>query len=559
MIHHRHRHHPHQKEAGSGAVAAQLSTKIMKPRRNRRIPVVRPHPVLTPLAYCLAGASFAAVGNFFLLFMSGGGRWGERVPFGMNPFLKSTKLVASEAEGSAAIGTQAGDDTETEETARLRLLRYSDLAPPDLPPPILDDPPDLYPVTTAFSETTVIRSSPWFVPQTICAAPTCCATSVAVSLRQDDARLINAMDGDDLSEVRVRPFRERLLPTERYVMRGERKAAVNFTHLASDLTEDVAPCLRPGALIHVDAFPALLEEFFSKYRPLISVPYVLLTGGTDNPSPPEQYLEVLDADDLLLRWYGTNAQIDAIGHPRFRARPLGLSRDYMLQQRELTALEQSRGGMNPFGRSGKARWTQEGGLCPGLWGEDVNDTTNALFVNFALSKAKGTLHRGGPWRMVCDGRSGAVAPVERSVSCRAGFAPIRDVYRAASLYPFGLSPPGRGTDCFRTYEFLMLGVIPVVWDHPMYNDLLKGLPHVRLEGLNYTQSDLLGLLRDYVRSDEFLGDDFDEGWERMHLRYWRREALRDGGRDRGEDVVLRDEDGREYYRSWVYTSMKKRG
>ena len=41
---------------------------------------------------------------------------------------------------------------------------------------------------------------------------------------------------------------------------------------------------------------------------------------------------------------------------------------------------------------------------------------------------------------------------------------------------FVLSPPGQGWDCYRTYEAIAMGAIPIVKRYPPCSDVLDGLP-----------------------------------------------------------------------------------
>jgi hypothetical protein len=57
-------------------------------------------------------------------------------------------------------------------------------------------------------------------------------------------------------------------------------------------------------------------------------------------------------------------------------------------------------------------------------------------------------------------------------------------------------------------------------------------------------------MKDYIRSEAFQNTTFAAGWERLFLKYWRRQLLKDTGREKD---ILRDEQGREYYQAWKYT------
>lgn len=129
--------------------------------------------------------------------------------------------------------------------------------------------------------------------------------------------------------------------------------------------------------------------------------------------------------------------------------------------------------------------------------------------------------------------------------------PMHESYATASRYLFGLSPPGVGVDCYRTWELYLLGIIPVVLERPENADLHRGLPVIQLKNWNYTQDELVETMREYVSSEEFRTADFDTGWKRLFLRYWRRRVLADTGRS-----ILTDELGREYYQAWKYYSLR---
>jgi hypothetical protein len=130
--------------------------------------------------------------------------------------------------------TQDGIDTVMDHSPTddkpLRHVRFSHLILPKVRP---DDPI----MTTAYTDATVIQKAPWFSRDTIC-KDTCCAQPVAVSMTQDETRIINAVDGQDLADGLL--FGHSLLPHHQFV--------------ASELTQEMIPCLQPGVIIHADSY-----------------------------------------------------------------------------------------------------------------------------------------------------------------------------------------------------------------------------------------------------------------------------------------------------------------
>jgi len=302
--------------------------------------------------------------------------------------------------------------------------------------------------------------------------------------------------------------------------------------------------LRPGVIIHADSYRGPITRFFREHRPNITVPYVFLTTKTDGDSPITFFQNKLDTDPLLLAWYGINPNYSTgANHSKFRMMPLGLTGAKFRQQPDMDLLMQARNYTNPFGGD-KSRWTNET-----LW-RTVKDTTPLLFVKFGIHEF--AMDRERPWKMACDNRT--MEPID-NISCNKElWVNTRQTYAAASEYLFGLSPPGNGVDCFRTYELLLNGVIPIIKERPEYKELFKDLPIIQLPHWNYTQRELVRLMRNYVYSPAFLNNTFDAGWERLFLKYWRQSVLKDAGR---LHEIVNDDQGNQYYTAWKYTTYKE--
>lgn len=222
------------------------------------------------------------------------------------------------------------------------------------------------PMKTSFQKATVIQQAPWFPAEKIC-RQTCCAEAVAISLDADDHHLLTSADGLDLADIGVYGHK--------------RKEFLQWA--ISDLNFDIIPCLQKGAIIYADHEGGGAKRFFDIYRPKLTQPYLLVTGGTDGIEPlkpKNQGKEILQNDDLLIKWYGINGCFDCGANlPKFKMMHLGLSAQYP-HQKFLTGRLESRGFDNPFANSKKSRWINSMELST------AKDATRLLFVKFNINE-----------------------------------------------------------------------------------------------------------------------------------------------------------------------------
>lgn len=87
-----------------------------------------------------------------------------------------------------------------------------------------------------------------------------------------------------------------------------------------------------------------------------------------------------------------------------------------------------------------------------------------------------------------------------------------------ATHKFVLSPPGSGIDCYRHYEALLCGAIPIVEYTPLAVELLAGLPAIFVRNWHRVTPDYLLQQYNVLRSLTF---DF----RRLTTAYWRNELL----------------------------------
>ncbi|CAB9525891.1 unknown protein [Seminavis robusta] len=340
---------------------------------------------------------------------------------------------------------------------------------------------------SAFHRATLVERAPWLPLQR-----TCCVETVAISLDQDDHQLINTRDGIELSDL--------VLPHG--IIQADKMQPDHLYYFARTLDKAMLPCIVPGTIIGIENHNDLTVGFFHEYRPNIKVPYIISTTGSDGDAPNvyEEYIK----DPLLIKWYGTNPIYRT--HTDFRENvhkfePLNLGLSFQHpHERNLLPYMKSEPFKNKL--------------------DSIDDLWKVLCPTFATDK----------------------------ISCNQETEKIKthDIYKEMSQFRFGVSPPGMGFDCYRTYEMFLLGVIPVVEDQDILSHrLFEGMPVVFVHNLASVTSrqEILDAIESYINAT------FEEGWGAFPQTQ-AQQMLKDGQQVR---EIVEDEQGRKYYQAYRYS------
>lgn len=373
--------------------------------------------------------------------------------------------------------------------------------------------------------------------QTICQA-TCCAKQVLYSMGHEERQLLNTMDGLDLADVMLRhkPFPP---------------GAKHLEFAGALFHPDLLPCVQPGTIFHLNNKFYILDYFWKHVRPKLKVPFVLITSDSDRDSPlkyqRQDFGHYLN-DTLLLKWYGTNPTLlrDQVQTNKFEPMMLGLSKKYPQSKYLEAYLAMNRFG-NPFAAAAAAASTNRKRI-----GKDTTiDLARNVFVNFGTKRGDRLVTHRDLCVAIRNASSFSYYSSRFDLRCNktARVSP-HQIYQQASQFQFGISPPGLGWDCFRTYELLYLGVIPVIeLRHPQGPRLFQGLPVVHVPRTKRKKAladndDILAAMQDFVQQQDNLSA---PGWNRLFLAHWRRKIFKDAGRP-----TIHHNDGNEYYVGWKY-------
>ncbi len=194
-------------------------------------------------------------------------------------------------------------------------------------------------------------------------------------------------------------------------------------------TKDV----QPGDIIFVRKIP----QFFKEMHPHIKHPYIIVTAGECLDKMRKSYKEYLD-NEMVIAWYGIHANKLAMEHPKFRPIPLGiLQRPDHYTRREM---------VNNFFT--KLRTTTK--------------KKYLVYMNFAdFQKPE---------------RKKLKKFMKKQSFCKRGERlEFKEYLIQTAQSVFVLSPKGLGPDCYRTWEAMLCGSIPVVRSCQL-DSLYEGLP-----------------------------------------------------------------------------------
>jgi hypothetical protein len=222
------------------------------------------------------------------------------------------------------------------------------------------------------------------------------------------------------------------------------------------ITEDIIPCLQNSTVIFVDSIN--LGHYFEYLHPKISVDYILITGDSDISCPSNvihTHFHLLDqifvGTTRILHWFAMNCDVGENENWKkskiFTCIPLGINQ--WKDQRLYMQLAS--------GRDDSVR--------------NTHLKTNAYWILTSFNFGSNVIERFFPWYLTCYGRLQDIS------KCFYEFNSSKQwtYYFHLAQSRFVLSPPGVGSDCYRTWEALYLGSIPIVKTTSI-NSIFEQLP-----------------------------------------------------------------------------------
>jgi len=242
-------------------------------------------------------------------------------------------------------------------------------------------------------------------------------------------------------------------------------------HIFDETTHSITKQVHDGDTIFVKA--SMLEEFFNFIHPRIRAHYILVSHNSDF-NAPGKFKSYLD-DPKIIVWFARNADIK---HSKLIPIPIGIPNTYWPNgnvDNFITAMQQKVNVNNRY--------------------ED-----KLVYVNFAIQTNY-------------QERNTALDFFARQPFSYVGHViPHTEFLYELGHYKFTVSPPGGGIDCYRTWESLLMGTIPLI-KHSTIDPLFENLPVV--------------LVNDWEEvTQEFLLNKFNEintktyNMKKLYADYW---------------------------------------
>lgn len=179
--------------------------------------------------------------------------------------------------------------------------------------------------------------------------------------------------------------------------------------------------VKAGDIIFARDIPA----FFKEMHPKIHHPYVLVTHGEFRDTCAESDLEYLD-DNKVIAWFGIHPCKG--WHMKYYPIPLGL------KQAPKPFTQQKKKELNQFLKTLR----------------ETTPKTKLLYMNFEDERNPERMKL----RKLLSKKSFVTVPEKR--------LPFNEFLEEMAEHKFALSPRGWGPDCYRTWEALFVGTIPIV-------------------------------------------------------------------------------------------------
>lgn len=227
--------------------------------------------------------------------------------------------------------------------------------------------------------------------------------------------------------------------------------------------------VEPGDVIFVRCF----DKFFREMHSRIEHPYIIVSHGECLEAIQKEHLAYMD-EEKVIAWFGIHAYEER--HPKFTPIPIGV-----LQE---PAHYKKKKQMDQF-------FTEL---------RQTSKKDHLVYMNFAAQDEK-------PERQMLRKKF-----MDKPYCKRGARQPFKEYMKEMASCMFAFSPPGLGCDCYRTWEALLVGCIPIVRSSQL-NELYKDLPILVIDSWNEISEEFLREQYEKITSKKY-------DIRKLYMEYW---------------------------------------
>lgn len=270
--------------------------------------------------------------------------------------------------------------------------------------------------------------------------------------------------------------------------------------------------LKEGSIIFASNY---FMTNFSAHFSNINVPFILVSAESDYSVPyADEYskCESLLENPNLIKWFSVNVSLK---HPKLIPIPIGIPKSIpFICKNGVTNIDYMGWYSNQDIENSKAIIYQAMNYSTDLSKNFLNDKPEFLYTRMTLENSDKSLHKfkGIRRKIITDlEKKGFVIQYD--------LIPFKQYYTELSKYKMCLSPPGAGLDCYRTWECMYLGVVPIVLRTEGMESLFENLPVILLSLEELENLTINKLYEEYINIIKKISTNKIQ-WEKLHLSYW---------------------------------------
>lgn len=262
---------------------------------------------------------------------------------------------------------------------------------------------------------------------------------------------------------------------------------------------------------------------FSNHFSIVKKPFILVSADSDNIAPYSDFnnkcLDLLN-HPYLIKWFSTNV---GISHPKLSPIPIGIAKNIPYIEHDSV----NNVKYMAWSITHNIKYSKE--VLYHFMNYDNNNLRNSfledkkefMYTRMTIENSEKNLHEYKSIR-----KNVLSSLVSRGFDIQKDIVKPIVYFNEIRNYKMCLSLPGAGLDCYRTWECLYIGVVPIVLYTEGTRSLFEDLPIIVLSLEEFYNLTKERLYEEYIKVIKKVSNN-EIKWEKLTLSYWVSEILRE--------------------------------